>query len=419
MRWRSVELTWFELRWPREIQPDQQPAVVRLLASSAGTPLVLQASGSGGHVDHHLAVPRARAAAVAEQLRAALPGLSNTPVPRPETPPLSRAVRMSLSSRRRPLATDHPEALARALLTALAQVGRHEQLVLQWVLGPRLSPRVVPSHLPGQHAESWTLSLLAAPWAAPSPLDTEARRALRTKQGEPGWRAIGRLAVGASGVARQGQLLGQVLGALRSAEAPGVRLVVRREQPERVAHATRPWRWPLVLNTQEVLALSSWPLGLTGELPVRRVNSRLLAAGRAIPRSGRVVGMGTWPGGERPVAISSSDSLRHLHVLGPTGVGKSTLLLNLIVQDMAAGRAVVVIEPKGDLIADVLARVPEQRMGDVVLLDPTDQQPVGLSPLAGAGRSAELVADQLLAVFHGLYAAHWGPRTQDILHAGR
>ncbi len=418
MRWRSAKLTWLELRWPREVQPDQQSAVIRLLASTAGTPLVLQASGSDGDVDHHLAVPRARATVVAEQLRVALPGLSTTPVPQPETPPLSRAVRMSLSSRRRPLTTDHPEALARALLTALAQVGRHEHLVLQWVLGPRLSARVVPSHVPGQHAQSWTLSLLAAPWAAPSPLDSEARTALRTKQGEPGWQAIGRLAVRASGVARQRQLLGQVLGSLRSAEAPGVRLVVRRERPARVAHAALPWRWSLVLNVQEVLALSSWPLGPTGELPVRRVSSRLVAVSRAIPRRGRVVGIGTWPGAQRPVAISASDSLRHLHVLGPTGVGKSTLLLNLIVQDMYAGRGVVVIEPKGDLIGDVLERVPEQRLDDVVLLDPTDKQPVGLNPLAAAGRSAELVADQLLAVFHGLYAAHWGPRTQDILHAG-
>jgi hypothetical protein len=93
-------------------------------------------------------------------------------------------------------------------------------------------------------------------------------------------------------------------------------------------------------------------------------------------------------------------------------------LLNLIVGDMAAGHAVVVIEPKGDLVTDVLQRVPKSRLDDVVLLDPTDREAVvGINPLATEGRSAELSADQLLAVFHGLYAASWGPRTQDILHA--
>ena len=58
------------------------------------------------------------------------------------------------------------------------------------------------------------------------------------------------------------------------------------------------------------------------------------------------------------MALTPTDSLRHVHTLGPTGSGKSTLLLNLITQDMAAGRAVVVIEPKGDLMADVLAAHP-------------------------------------------------------------
>jgi hypothetical protein len=79
---------------------------------------------------------------------------------------------------------------------------------------------------------------------------------------------------------------------------------------------------------------------------------------------------------------------------------------------------VVVIEPKGDLIADLLARIPPARVSDVVLLDPTDNaRPVGLNPLALHGRSPELVADQLLGMFHSLYAEHWGPRTQDIMGA--
>ena len=99
-------------------------------------------------------------------------------------------------------------------------------------------------------------------------------------------------------------------------------------------------------------------------------------------------------------------------------MGKSTLLQNLITQDIAAGRAVVVIEPKGDLIHDVLERIPSHRLDDVVLLDPADeQQPVGLNPLATNGRPPELVADQLLGMFRSLYESSWGPRTNDILGA--
>ena len=175
----------------------------------------------------------------------------------------------------------------------------------------------------------------------------------------------------------------------------------------------------LRLNVSEIGTLCAWPIGPTADLPVGRLGSRRVPSPSGLPTTGRVIGESTWPGKERPLALSVEDSLRHLHVIGPTGTGKSTLLLGLIEQDMQAGRSVIVIEPKGDLIADVLARVPKERVGDVVLIDPTDRESVvGINGLAGsAGGSAELVADQLLNTFHGLYAAHWGPRTSDILMA--
>jgi hypothetical protein len=68
--------------------------------------------------------------------------------------------------------------------------------------------------------------------------------------------------------------------------------------------------------------------------------------------------------------------------------------------------------------AGSIERVPPERVNDVVLLDPADtERPVGLNALALGGRSPELVADQVLGLFHSLYAAHWGPRTHDILGA--
>lgn len=85
---------------------------------------------------------------------------------------------------------------------------------------------------------------------------------------------------------------------------------------------------------------------------------------------------------------------------------------------MAAGDGVAVIDPKGDLISDVLDRVPPHRVSDVILLDPTDaDRPVGLNLLAGAAESPELVTDQIVGIFHKLYASFWGPRTDDILRA--
>ncbi len=414
---RAADLIWHELRWPRELSPEQVTQAVRLLASVGGRPVVLEAVGSTGGVEHRLALPASRSESVVEQLRAALPGLSVEALS--IRPPIKarHAVELRLTTSRRELRTDDMAAVSQALLTALAQLHRNENLSLQWVLGRALAPAAVPNQVTGGR-ESWAGALLLAPFSAPPTADAELRNAWRAKQAEPGWQAVGRIGVQAASGSRERQLVQQVAGALASAAAPGVGFAVRSSKAQRVVDAAVGWRLPLRLNASELATLCTWPVGVSGELPVASNGSRLVAPSRAVPRSGRTVGMSTYPGREQPLAITAKDALRHLHCLGPTGAGKSTLLLNLISQDIAAGRAVAVIEPKGDLIADVLKYIPPKRLADVVLIDPTDtERPVGLNPLALHGRSPELVADQLLGLFHSLYSAHWGPRTHDILGA--
>lgn len=413
----SVSLAWYTLCWPREVEADQVAQVFRLLATTAGTPMVVEAVGSPGTVEHRLGLLDGHAESVVDQLRAVMGGVGVEAVG--TRPPFSatHAVELRLSTKRRPLRTDNSPGVNRALLTALAHLQRDECLTLQWVLGRTLPAAAVPNRLEGLGHETW----LGALWSAlsgPPPTDVEVRNALRIKQAEAGWRAVGRIAVTAKSASREHQLIRQVLGALRSAAAPGVGFSVRLTNPQRVMAAHAGWRLPLRLNASELATISAWPVGMTSELPVATIGSRQVPPSAVIPRRGRVIGESSFPGHERPVAVTPADALRHFHLLGPTGSGKSTLLLNLITQDIQAGRAVVVIEPKGDLIADTLLRIPSNRVHDVVVLDPTDvERPVGVNPLALAGRSPELAADQLLSLFHSLYAAHWGPRTADILNA--
>lgn len=93
-------------------------------------------------------------------------------------------------------------------------------------------------------------------------------------------------------------------------------------------------------------------------------------------------------------------------------------MLALILAQIATGHAAVVIDPKGDLVREVLARIPSHRQNDVVVLDPNDRCPVGLNPFcAGHHQSPALIADGILAVFQQLFATAWGPRTQDILNS--
>lgn len=111
---------------------------------------------------------------------------------------------------------------------------------------------------------------------------------------------------------------------------------------------------------------------------------------------------------DQDVRFPDADRDRHCYVVGSTGCGKSSLLLNMIRQDIEAGEGVAVIDPHGDLYRDVLASIPRNRADDAVLFDPTDlNRAVGLNYLEipGANPSVErsFVANDLMRIFDRLY----------------
>ena len=85
---------------------------------------------------------------------------------------------------------------------------------------------------------------------------------------------------------------------------------------------------------------------------------------------------------KKRLSITPKDALEHTVFLGPTGSGKSTAMQSLILSDIRAGRSVLVIDPKADLVTDILARIPDERKDDVVVIDPSDPCPVGFNPLS-------------------------------------
>ena len=118
----------------------------------------------------------------------------------------------------------------------------------------------------------------------------------------------------------------------------------------------------------------------------------------------------------KKLSISPLDSLEHTILLGPTGSGKSTAMEHLILSDVLEGRSVLVLDPKADLVTDILERIPDYRMNDVVVIDPSDSNPVGFNPLSLPGDPA-LIADAVLAVLREIFSDSWGVRTQQILSA--
>lgn len=124
----------------------------------------------------------------------------------------------------------------------------------------------------------------------------------------------------------------------------------------------------------------------------------------------------------RPVVMPAASRHQHLWIVGQTGTGKSTLLETLILQDIRAGRGVIVLDPHGELIGQVLGKIPARRMRDVVLFDPADTAyPVGLNPLEGTTEDEQaLVVSSFIGLLQKLYDPHHqgivGPRFE---HAAR
>lgn len=152
-----------------------------------------------------------------------------------------------------------------------------------------------------------------------------------------------------------------------------------------------------------------------------RAGARPVPPGIAIPqtagerRAVKVLGDAD-AGPARPIALPVADARHHLHVVGATGVGKSTLLANLVLADTAAGRGAVVIDPKGDLVADLLDRLPADIATRTVLFDPEDTAPPPRINMFD-GVDPDVAVDNLTGIFKRIYAGFWGPRTDDLLRA--
>ncbi|WP_084530686.1 helicase HerA domain-containing protein [Nocardia miyunensis] len=177
-----------------------------------------------------------------------------------------------------------------------------------------------------------------------------------------------------------------------------------------------------VLSAPELAAIAHLPFDPS--LPaLQRAGARALSPAPEIPISGphtKPLGVADSPSG-RAVAVRVADARHHVHILGPTGVGKSTLLAQLILDDAEAGRGVIVVDPKGDLCTDVLARLPRRLADKVVLFDadsPTPPPCVNPLDIGHIGRARmDLAVDNLVTIFRRIFAQWWGPRTDDVMRA--
>jgi hypothetical protein len=176
------------------------------------------------------------------------------------------------------------------------------------------------------------------------------------------------------------------------------------------------YRTGMLLSTRELVGLAHLPDASVKHPALVRVELRSKEVPREATGHAFVLGMNLHRGQWNPVSISTEARLAHMHVIGASGAGKSSFLLSLIMHDIVSGEGVAVLDPHGDLVDDILARIPDNRMNDVIVFDPADEAwPVGFNILAAGSESERtLLASDLVAVFARL-STSWGDTMNTVL----
>lgn len=316
-----------------------------------------------------------------------------------------------------PLRLDTAASVATGLLGLRHRLGRDEHLVLQWIVGPSHTRSMPPARLTPLQALGLT--------PVPKPTSGD-QAAWRTKIAEPLFGVRGRVGGLAATTHRATQLIGPAVSALALASGPNNR-VVDNWQSKNIAKslfmpAGRPRSWSGTVNAAELAALLGLPVdgvqapGQESALaPPPR--SLLLNEPSAAVTTERIVGSAAHPRSAcKAVRIPAKSLASHVHLIAPTGAGKSTTLARWVLQDIKAGRSIFLVEPKNDLVTDVLARLPKELWPRVRVVEPGANGPViGFNPLAGPVAEAERRADSLLGLFRELFGTALGPRSSDIL----
>jgi Type IV secretion-system coupling protein DNA-binding domain len=423
-------LVTYRLSLPANLTADDVTTWLSMVAASTYTKhrqfrapvvMVLELVATSQGLTHYLLVLKLSEQGLLSTVRAGLPGTRLEVVAEPVAPTLAacQAMELAISSTRRPLAFERAEAVSTAFLAAQFPLGRGEQVRTVWSITSAGTPQpVIPRTRNAEHS--------SMPWwlESSAPADADAMRAQRVKERDPLLHVCIRMSSSASSDERAKSLLVRAAASLRGLNAPGVR-VTRRRLPssvvaKRMQHFAVPLTtWPLLLNTRELASLIGFPIGNVNLPGLALHTARQLPPSPGMPRTGIVLARSNYPGMAAPLAMRTKDRLQHLYLLGPTGTGKSTLIANMAIQDAQAGHGLIVVDPKSDLIDDILSRLPEARREDVIVLDPAvlDMPIVGFNLLGGLHTEAdrELVVDNVVHIFSSLWADSWGPRTSDVL----
>ncbi|RBQ15362.1 hypothetical protein DP939_36415 [Spongiactinospora rosea] len=374
---------------------------------------------------------------VEKAVQAAWPGTTITT--RPATAPLDTKARTAsgrlLLGRPEhfPLKTDHPNDPVRSMLAAMTGLRPGEHALVQILARPTTGRRLRRAHRAAAALRgARTAGLLGqaldelAPMSGHTSPGELARmfperadqvRAILIKAAQPRYEVAVRYTVTGKAVPRLRGRAHTLAGVFALYTSSHQYLRRARLFPSRPGSRRLGTGYLLSVGELAALAHLPWDIDAPG---VTRAGARPVAPSPAVPSGPadqrvRVLGDAD-SGHRRPVAMPIPDGRHHIHVLGGTGVGKSTLLANMVLADAEAGRGALVIDPKGDLITDVLARLPSRTIGSTVVFDPQDAAPPPVINVL-AGPNPAFAVDSIVTIFHRCFSTAWGPRVDDLLRS--
>lgn len=172
----------------------------------------------------------------------------------------------------------------------------------------------------------------------------------------------------------------------------------------------------MLLNSAELASIAHFPSEVVTHPKLIRQRHKTWPAPAIVLGHHTVLGENAHQGTVTTVTLSPEHRRRHMHLIGATGTGKSTLLIDLALQDIEQGHGVGMLDPMGDLIEQLLVRIPESRHEDVIIFDPADTEyPIGFNILSGRSEVEKNVLSSDLNAAFRRFSTSWGDQMNAVL----
>lgn len=343
---------------------------------------------------------------------------------------------------------------SRALLNAISAAGREDGVGIQILMRPArenwtkssimLADKITKDKgvkKTGAGAFFTPKDLMEALWKAPdssekkqeekqqlNAVEQSTVEAIQEKTRYPGYEVLIRVVVSSNTAARSQALLKNIVAAFALFDSPtfnGFKFNLSKNIEE-LASAYIFRFFPQQVNQN---ILNSVELATVFHLPdqnsiptsqVQRQMSKQVDGPTQVMEQGLLLGYNEFRGVKKPIRLTNKDRRRHIHIIGQTGVGKSVLQENLAYQDMLDGRGFAFVDPHGDSVEALLAKVPKERVEDVVYFNPSDlDNPIGLNMFEfDHPDQKDFLVQEAISMLYGLYdPGHTGivgPRLEHI-----